>query len=266
MISQLLAQASAAMSAPAPAPQAPAPQPSPAQQLQQQQNPNQQHNGQQPVPAPANPAAQATSPAFQQAPASEPQNQSGLEQYNDLFNTTPADPNAPANGIHDAYIQFDEQQVREAISKRNFVPNDPQTQELVQKALGGDTAAFAEVLNTVAQGLYFSSAQAMARVSERAAQEGVRRLNDTLPNVMRNYQTQSTLAESAPNLNNPGVQPVVDQVRQNFQRMNPTASPAAIADMTKKYFSDITAAMNPQAQPQQSANKNGVTQDFSNFF
>lgn len=264
-ISNMLNQAQAAMAQPMAQPmQAPAPMP--AAVPAPTGVPTSVPAGTSVEPPVANPAEGSQHPAFQQAPSAPPQEQSGLAQYADLFNTVTPNPDAPQNGLMDSYIAFDEQQVLDSVQKRNFVPNTPEVMGLAEKALQGDAAAFTEVLNRVAQSVFFNSAQTMARVSDVAAREGVKRLSAAMPDMYRSFQSQNTLAEAAPAITNPGVQPVVAQVRENFQRAHPNASPQAIAEMTQRYFSDVSAAMNPQAAAARQPTQPFTGTDFSNAF
>jgi hypothetical protein len=227
-----------------------------------------------PVPAPAQQAAAPVAGTnangiAQQLPATgapaafQPSTtQNPLDTFSDLFKATPQTEHIP--GLDDPFITLDTEAVNGIVSKETFT-NQPDFAVTAQKALQGDVQAFMDVLNGVARGVFQRNATLTAMVADRAAREGVNRLNSQIPNVIRNTQTNAALVELNPVFNHAGAKPIVDMFTQQLQLKNPTMTPQQLAEQTVKYFNSLV----PQAPaPQQTSQSpfGNAQQNFEGFF
>lgn len=239
---------------PAPTQQAPAS----AQQQQQQQPKAQEPAFQPPVNSDPNPA-----PQQQPAPSSQ---QTPLDKFTDLFKNdpdekpNPDDPNAPIWNIDPAKLQEQAQQL-------NFA-SDEKVQELAQTALKGDSAALLELMNAVTRNAYVQSAQLSGMLSEKATKTGVDRLTKTLPGQIRNTQSKDALEGINPVFKHPAMAPLIEPIRQQYQRRNPEASPQDVAKFVEGYLREMSASLgsNEPADPTGRRKADDASQDFENFF
>jgi hypothetical protein len=240
---------------PAPGAQAPAP----AQQQQQQSR--------SPEPAFAPNTSGDPDPSKQAQPAPSSQ-QTPLDEFIKLFENDPTKKDEPNPDSPDAPIfNIDPAKLAEETKKINFI-NPEELQDLASKALGGDTQAFMQVLNGVAQAAYAKSAQFSGMLSERATKTGMERLTKTLPNQVRDVQSRNELEGLNPVFKHPAVQPLVEPLRQQFQQRNPGASSKEIASMVDRYLVGISKELGMQQVPEQTDRRRAdeSSQDFEDFF
>ena len=217
------------------------------------------------TPPAGTPAAGSTVPAFQQS-TTEPPKPAALAEYADLFNTAPVPEGGPAPTIDDPYITLDKDAITRTVASMNFAQG-VELQDNMQKALQGDMQAFAAVLNSVAQNVYSQTAQMSGIVADRAAREGVTRLQSTIPQIVRSSSTSNSLTNLNPMFDNPAVRPIVDMARQNFETKNPTATPQQITEMVNRYMTDVSSAFAPApAAPTNKGTQQGGSTDFGGFF
>lgn len=220
------------------------------------------------APPAGTPAAGSNIPAFQQSTTEPPKPPTPLADYADLYNTPAVvDGQAPLT-IADPYITLDNEAVRKTVATMNFAQG-AQLQEQMGKALGGDVQALMSVLNAVGQNVYAQVASMSAVVADKAAREGITRLHDQIPTMVRSASTTNSLSTLNPLYDNPSIKPLADMARSGFETKNPTATPAQITEMVNKYITDVAKAFNPAAPASTNENRalvQGATTDFGGFF
>ena len=231
-----------------------------------------------PQAAPANPAAPAqaqtqqpnpTQPAaFQQSTTTAPQTQepaSPLDNHKDLF-TIPTMEGQPAPTINDPYINMDPTTMSAEIAKINFTAA-PEMQNAILAAAGGNPEMaqnFSALLNMVSQNIYGKAATLSATLADQAARTGVTRLQGDIPNTVRSSLTNESMAQLNPAFKHEALSPMVNAVKQQFEKRYPNATSAEIVQHTNTYLTDIAKVFNPQTQSPQDRAEAG--QDFSSFF
>lgn len=191
--------------------------------------------------------------------------QNPLDVYNDLFKPTPV-PEGTVT-LDDPFITFDKEAVQSLVAKETFT-NDPEFAANAQKALAGDVNALMSILDGVARNVFQRNATLTAMVADKAAREGVNRLNSNIPNVIRNTQTNAALTELNPTFSHAGAKPLVDMVSTQFASKNPAATPQQIAEMTVRYLNTLVPSQAAPANTRQAANSLAFDKatDFSNYF
>src|SRR5690606_30960685 len=126
-------------------------------------------------------------------------------------------------------------------------------QEKMQSALQGDTKAFTEILNAVAQQAFIQSAQFSESAAERAARTSLERSNKKLPNQVRSVLSHNELAGLNDDFKDPALAPLVNSVRQTFESKYPDAGPREIAAAVNKYLTTAASKLGgtPKSDPTQ---------------
>jgi hypothetical protein len=162
----------------------------------------------------------------------------------------------PVDPLAAPLLQTDVTKLRQAAGNMNLVGTiDP---ELMTKAMSGqDPAAFAAVLNTVAQNAVVTSAQLSAATDEQATTRNNQRMLEVIPNKIKQAQIDSGVAEN-PALAHPAAQPFLHMVRSQIQMKNPGLSPAEInrqAETVIAGFAESVTAAPQEAVRQQAASQ-----------
>lgn len=190
-----------------------------------------------PNPAPTSANTNPTVPS-ESSPVQKPAGVgSPVDKYTDLWKVDDKAP--PANqGSLIPNINFDPVKLADASKKLDFTAHI--TDENLAKALGGDKAAFAEIINGAVQLGFAQSAAASAEISRQhlTSAQGVLKDN-ILPAALRADKINDAVTGANAAFNHPSVKPMVDMMSAQFQVKYPTASPAEIAQMAKEYLSDF---------------------------
>ena len=141
---------------------------------------------------------------------------------------------------------LDAKQLGEALAKQQIAPAlNAEQMEAIKN--GGDEALIAlnQIMNQTAQSAVMQSILANQRMAEAAntvAQESV--LNQ-LPQLIRDQQFQQQLFATMPNLNNPAVAPLVEQVRAGIAASNPNLTPEELTAQAQEFFSGLSSLVAP---------------------
>lgn len=189
------------------------------------------HNGPQPAgptpaPAPAPVAAPAPAPAPVAAPA-DPVSQ--LDKFKDLWQTpTTADGKPaplPADPLRQPIFNLDPNKIVESTGKMDFLAGVPQ--ENITKALSGDVAAFAEVLNSAVRQAVAGVTISNGQVLNQALVENNSRIANTMPQQIKKAQLLD-MGSDDPVLSHPAIQPLVNSLKQMAFAKDPNANPAEV--------------------------------------
>jgi hypothetical protein len=216
-----------------------------------QPNVQQAGNGQ---PAAAQPnTGSGGGPISKQAPGNEPNSQSPLDQFQSLLT-----PKAPANKQPEkpqtVFGHVDPAALESQIKSANFVNNLPQ--DRVQAALGGDVAAFQEVLNGAVQAAFAANVKLTQGMVEHGVNFAQGQINSGLDSRIRDFNIRS----HNPNIDNPALQHPVGKsmlagITQQIANANPTMSPAEVTTAAQEHFMQfmqLAASGDTQAKQQQS--------------
>lgn len=211
---------------------------------------------------PANPAANpAAMPGAAGTPAAGgPQNP--LDSFVDMFKPRPIDPKAPKTPtMADPILgPMDPAAFKQQVAQANFAAAIPQ--ETMQKALAGDTAAFAEAINAAAREAFAASAQLSHGLVEHGARTAAERVNTSLDSRIRNFQikTQNTSNEA---LAHPAVAPMLNAVKVQIAQSNPNLTPEAVQQQAEQYFTQMADVLVAPKQQAAQAAATPKTGDFS---
>ena len=213
---------------------------------------------------PANPMAHPTNMAGQPAAPAAAGPVNPMDAYSNLFTPKPADPKAtqqptmadPILGV------LDPAAFRQQISTANFAANIPQ--DKMQAALGGDTAAFAEVINAASREAFAAAAQLSHGLIEQGVRTGAERLNGTLDSRIRNFnlKSQNTSNEA---LSHPAVAPMLNAVKMQIASSNPNLSPDQVQQQAEQYFTQMADVLVAPKKAAEAAKSKPSEFDFSSY-
>jgi hypothetical protein len=171
----------------------------------------------------------------------------------------PADPTAAT------IYNLDPAKVSESARKLDFMAGiEPAT---ITKALGGDVAAFMDVINGAVQNSFAAATLQTGNMINTGVSTNNTRFKSTLPSQIRAVQVDQATA-SNPVLSHPAAAPLFNTLKSFAAAKNPNASPAEITAQVEALltgFSEAMQAGSPKAQQQAQAAKAGE-QDWSSFF
>lgn len=212
----------------------------------------------------ADPAAMPNSAASAPASGPAPGPTSTLDAFTNLFKPAPVDPAAPKQvTLADPILgPLDPAAFKQQVAQANFAASiSPET---IQKAMGGDAAAFADAINTAAREAFAAAAQLSHGLVEHGSRTAAERVSGSLDSRIRNYQikSQNTSHEA---LAHPAVSPVLNAVKMQIAAANPQLSPDAIQQQAEQYFTQMADVLTaPKRAAQEAANTPKVT-DFSSY-
>lgn len=221
---------------PAAAAVAPAP-----QQPQQQPTPQPDQGFQTANGGVQNPQAAASGQA--PAPATTP-----FDGFSELFKIDEKAAN-PLDAFNSPVVALDATKLQESVAKMNFAGSiDPQK---MQAALQGNTQAFAEVMNGVAQSVFARAAQFMQQGMEGGFQTYHGRMNAAMPEHFKRFAASQELSRDIPHANHAAVQPMVQALQEQFMRANPNLPPAEVAKKVRDFLGVLGTNVAPKADQQQ---------------
>jgi hypothetical protein len=180
-----------------------------------------------------------------------------MDAFADYFKPKAVDPNATKQPtLSDPLLApMDPTAFKQQVATANFASGIPQ--ETIQKAMGGDAAAFAEAINFAAREAFAASAQLSHGLVEHGARTAAERVSGSLDGRIRSYQirTQNVSNEA---LAHPAVAPMLNAVKVQIAQSNPNLSAEQVQVQAENYFSqmaDVLGAPKQQAAQQAAAPK-----------
>jgi hypothetical protein len=234
---------------PAPAPQ----QQSAPQQPQQQSGAGQPGNiPQQPNQQPAQTAGTAPNGVVPQTatPSAEPSAAPPLDTFSSLWQ-----PEQNPQQV-EPLININPKALADAARKTDFTKMISQDQ-LAAIGAGGEGAmqAFAQAMNSVAQGVYAQSAFAATKIAEQAVERASARFTSEIPNHVKKLQVSESLRSENPALSHPAASPILGAIESQLTMKHPQASSAEIAKMAKQYLENFATAINKPKDDAAAASK-----------
>lgn len=216
--------------------------------------------------APANPgAAPAAMTGQPGAPAAAgPENP--LDQFVDYFKPRQVDPNAQkVPTLADPLLTpLDPAEFKQQVQQANFAATIPQ--DVIQKAVSGDTQAFAEAINMAAREAFSAAAQLSHGLAEHGARTAAERVNGTLDSRIRNFQirAQNTSNEA---LAHPAVAPMFNAAKAQIAQSNPQLTPEQVQQQAETYFAQMADVLvaPKQAEAQAKASKANAPSNFAGY-
>ena len=206
------------------------------------------------VPTDASPRADGTQPGLPKPPANNDP-ASPLANYQDLWQT----PDTANNNHASPYPVFtaDPQKLMEVAKRMDFakiIPKDKAT-----AALGGDAAAFGEVINAVVQASFAQSTQAATHlINEATRQQHEKFVNEVLPQEVRKHTVSEAVRADNPIFSNPAAAPLLAGLESQFRVKYPNATAAEISQHAKTYLAGFATEINGGASATGTAtNKSG---------
>lgn len=165
-------------------------------------------------------------------------------------------------------IQIDPKALADAARKTDFTKMISQEQ-LTAIGAGGEGAmqAFAQAMNSVAQGVYAQSAFAATKIAEQAVERASARFTSEIPAHVKKLQVSENLRSDNPALSHPAASPILGAIESQLTMKHPQASSAEISKMAKQYLDNFASAINKPKDDAAAAAKVKVDQgtDWSTF-
>lgn len=165
-------------------------------------------------------------------------------------------------------IQIDPKALADAARKTDFTKMISQEQ-LTAIGAGGEGAmqAFAQAMNSVAQGVYAQSAFAATKIAEQAVERASARFTSEIPAHVKKLQVSENLRSENPALSHPAASPILGAIESQLTMKHPQASSAEISKMAKQYLDNFASAINKPKDDAAAAAKVKVDQgtDWSTF-
>ncbi len=156
-----------------------------------------------------------------------------------------------------------QEQIQQQIKGANFTNGIDQAK--VQAALSGDSNAFMEVLNGVAQQAFAASFQASQGMVEHGVSTGRKQLEGSLDSHFKNYMLkQQTPSSDSPALQHPVGKAFLQSISQQIANANPQMSPAEVAKAAEQNFTEFAKMLAPQQQ-QPSSQSSQPAQDWTSY-
>lgn len=203
-------------------------QPNTQQQPQNNQQQPQQNNQQQQKQPPQNSSGSQMIDQTQQrkdgGEGNVDQNTSPLEPYKDLWQDAPVEKDAQGNPVtktpsNDNKVQGpDFAKIAKTLDFTRIL-----NQELVAKALGGDQAAFGQVLNSVVQASVAASAKMSHQVATKLNKDSLESFKSTLPAEFKKFSVAGTPLKNE-GMKHPAARPIVEAIRAQFSEKYPELS------------------------------------------
>ena len=195
-----------------------------------------------------------------------PKEPTPFAEFADLWQPNKTDPNAPPvqTGV---FGEIDPKKFMEAAGKIDF--SKVVTPEMLTAiSSGGEaaTAAFAQAMNKVAQGVYAQSAFATTKIVEQALNKSKETFLAELPQHIKKETVSGSLRAENPIFSNPAVQPIISALEAQMTVKYPNASAGEITAMAKQYVEALGTSFAPKPKVDATApkNKKGET-DWSTF-
>ena len=116
--------------------------------------------------------------------------------------------------------------------------------ERVALALGGDQAAFMEILQQVSRSTLANAAHMSSRVAGNGVNAALEKFGTTVPGMINDHQF-SNMWQGDSVMNHESSKPMVEALTAQFRGQHPNATPQQIQEHVKTYFNEFTNALKP---------------------
>lgn len=204
-------------------------------------NPNPQNSNPNPTPTlsgESSPQLDAANKAQEQG-GKEGQVQNPLDPFADLWEAPKVDDASGNNNPDKSKTQNQPVDFAGAAKKINFgriIPPD-----LATKALGGDQAAFTQILNTVGQAGFAAAGKMSEGMIAKAIADAEQRIGDSLSGKFKEFSVSNTRSKN-PNLQHKAVKPMVEAIKSQMNVKFPDATAEEIQEKAEAYVGAMLQA------------------------
>ena len=189
---------------------------------------------------------------------------SPLDQFNDLWKPS------ENNGEPQPLINVDPKALADAAKKTDFTKMIS-PEQLSAIGQGGEAAvqAFAQAMNSVAQGVYAQSAFATTKIVQQAVNKAREQFQAELPAHVKKLNVSENLRGENPAFAHPAASPILGALEIQLTQKHPNASAGEITQMAKQYLETFAGAINaPKAAAEAEATRkaaNSKETDWNSF-
>lgn len=171
-----------------------------------------------------------------------------LDEFKTLWQDEPIDPANPPKKKDDSFLGIDPTKIKEHVSKMDFSKSiDP---ALVAKALGGDQAAFLQVIQQATSAAFTASISATHSLVERGLKTAQTRTFERLPSELRKHSLNDASFSDNPAMNHEAIRPLLQSIQQQMAEKYPDASTKELQGMAKRYLQGTFELVFPQSKEQ----------------
>jgi hypothetical protein len=171
---------------------------------------------------------------------------SPMAEFEKLWENPVEDPNKPTQKSA-LDFEVDPKLMMEAAGKVDFASAIPT--DLMQKiSAGGEDGVRASIMamNIIAQKTYGQSAMATAAIVKEAVKAARNEFRDEIPALLKAQNLNSALQDDNPLFSNPAVVPIMSGLKDQLLIKYPTATPAQLTEMAKKYVTKFAESFAPK--------------------
>lgn len=189
---------------------------------------------------------------------------SPLDQFTELWKPS------ENNGDPQPLINVDPKALAEAAKKTDFTKMIS-PEQLTAIGQGGEAAvaAFAQAMNSVAQGVYAQSAFATTKIVQQAVNKAREQFQAELPAHVKKLNVSENLRGENPAFSHPAASPILGALEIQLTQKHPNASASEITQMAKQYLESFAGAVNaPKAAAEAEASRkatNAKETDWNTF-
>ena len=207
---------------------------------------------------------QVDAPANQNTPTTPTKKPDPMEQFNALLTPKVDDkgnPITPQPKTKQPLLPIDPKKLTEQVGTLDFTSSlDP---EKVKAALGGDAAAFAEVLNNAIRASTAVALQSAATFSEAAGGAAITQANAGLDDQLRARQLRDYTPKNEM-FKTPAMQRAFEGMREMIANNNPTMKPDEVGAQAEAFFVQMT--QNHTAEGDKGSQSGGSGTDWAQWF
>lgn len=145
--------------------------------------------------------------------------------------------------------KLDNAKLQAMVEKMSFT--DGITEEEIAAIEGGGKnamGAFANMLNRAGRKSFHTAFSASSKLAEQGFTRAQKRFQDSIPNYVRDQMVDGGLGEATSLANNPMFAPLVKNVKAQYMKKYPKATPQEVSTGIKQYFDAMGAEYNKSQQ------------------
>lgn len=151
----------------------------------------------------------------------------------------------PKDPMAEPLFKVDPKTLADAVNRMDFAKHV--SPEVVQKILGGDSAALQQALNGSSRAVFMQAVQMLSGVMQGAFNTNNQRYDSVLSSKFRSFQINSSPTQNKA-LQHPAAQPVLSAIRDQISRQEPNLAPHEVTKKAEDYFLAMSKAVGSVAE------------------
>lgn len=144
-------------------------------------------------------------------------------------------------------LRTDSPEFAKAIGERDFSQVVPE--DIIAKALQGDAGSFRQAINHALRAQFSTMSHFVQQMVEQGVKTYHGRSSAAMPHMFKDFAGKTALADSLPNANHAGVQPLMQGLQAQMQKAYPNDSPQQTAQRVRDYLMAVAQGITPASDP-----------------